>query len=375
MKIADIVRQLSLSFPKYSDVLSVEISPIDSIFVSSTIVGQPSNCYIVTSDIVGITAGMTILLQGCARNVELLGAGSIVKDIYTFYATSPHDLTLGYQEFVRLTGIDQPEWNGSFPLIDVPSETTFTVESTNDPPIIAADKAFLLDAVSPIKGIDGFRVVDQVVAPNNEIVIKVPSSVPEGPFTPGTIIRSMRISGAVDIARALEQYTKQNTTDIWAFVVPNDVDVSKDMHTYSDATATRTTSDEFRLRAIDGFTIYLVKSTTTDMAAVEAVDLFRHDLLLPILKSVAGIKFPSGLTNTTDFRTILRGHGVASYNRAYVVYAYDFEQPADIVNDDVAWEGDTVAFRDIDYIHRVGGDDTEDATAHIDLDVFWENGI
>ena len=100
-----------------------------------------------------------------------------------------------------------------------------------------------------------------------------------------------------------------------------------------------------------------------------ALDICRHDLLLPMTKTLLGIKPDNGLSVSTDFKVIITGHRVASYNRAYLVYAYDFEAVSDITNCDEVEDRNTRAFRDIDYTLEVGGADTENMLADIDLDI------
>lgn len=357
MRITDIVTQLRVVFPQFSDALS-DILLTDSVVASGGLVT------VTTSTPHGLTTGDPVVLQKFSRRtpIQTVIPTSDAGLTYLIKTAQGHDLTEGWHESVSLDGFTDPEWNSEFDLASVISGDTFGIADVLPVPALTGNEV-LLENLS--NGVNGYYAV--TVTGTNTFTVD--SSAKDGNYSDGEISASIRIAGTVDIARAIEQYTKQGLEAVWAFVVPNDVDISKDMHTSSDATATiMSGSDEFRLRAIDGFTLYLIKSTKQDIGGVEAVDLFRHDLLLPILRSICGVKFPVNLTTGPDFRTVLRGHGVAQYSRAFLVYAYDFEQPYDIVNTDTAYDDDTVAFRQIHYIHRVGGDDTEDAEANIILD-------
>lgn len=355
MRITDIANQLRIVFPKYSNVLS-DILAYDSVVASGGVVT------VTTSSAHGLTTGDPVVLQNFRLRTPIQAVTAGIAPVSYFIETSiDHDLTEGWHSVVLLAGFTDGSWNGEKTLIDVSTRRIFGISDSLTAPVLTGNEILLETRAD---GVNGYYAV--TVTGANTFTIS--GTMKDGNYSDGTTSANIRIAGAVDIERAIEEYTKQGLTDVWAFVVPNDVDVSKDMYTSSDATATRMAgSEEFRLRVIDGFTLYLIKSTKQDIGGVEAVDLFRHDLVLPILKSICGVKFPMGLTTGPDFRTVLRGHGVAQYNRAFLVYAYDFEQPADIVNSDTAYDDDTVAFRELDYIHRVGGGDTEDATAHVEM--------
>jgi hypothetical protein len=356
MRISDIVRQLRIVFPKYSDVLSDTIT--DS-FIGAT--EGEANIFMPGSPH-GLTTGDPVVLQNFRLEVPIVSVTPGTTNTYYIETASDHDLSEGWHSTVLLDGFTDPDWDDAFSLVTVRSSTVFEIVSSLPGPVLTGNEILLANRSD---GVNGYYSAT-VIGPE---ILRIFGDIADGSYKAGEISTNIRIAGAVDIARAVEQYTKQGIEDVWAFVVPNDVDVSKDMHTSSDATATMMRgSEEFRLRVIDGFTLYLIKSTKQDIGGVGAVDLFRHDLVLPILKSICGVKFPMGLTTGPDFRTVLRGHGVAQYNRAYLVYAYDFEQPVDIVDSDTAYDDDTRAFRELDYIHRVGGVDTEDAEAHIFFD-------
>jgi len=149
---------------------------------------------------------------------------------------------------------------------------------------------------------------------------------------------------------------------MWAFVSMNDVIASKDRNANSDAVATFANGQEPRLRLMDGFSIFLVGNATEEIAGVGLLDIFRHDMLGPILKSVSGVRFDTGLYYSGDFKTVLTGHNYVDYNRAILIYQYNFQFSSDITLDDQAEDSDTRAFTEIDYTNSIGGDDTEDMT-------------
>ena len=376
MKIADIINQLRAVLPKYTNYLS-EVLTIDSITVID------GNALIVTTAAHGLPDGANITL----KDVEVGTAiDSVSQDglIFTFTTATDHDLTYGWpeHEYVDLQGFTDADWNDSFYLTGVPNRRTFKVRSTNSLPTLNGNETLQEIRSDGINGrysaaVPGvyqstfplqFPIVfyDPTVAPQT---IFISDDFTDGTYSGGTISGGHRISGAVTDVRALDQYTEQGLSDLWMFVIPGDATVSKDRSTMSDATSTKSTGVDMRLRLIDNFSLLVVKNTTTDIAGLTALDICRHDLLLPILKALNGTRFATGLSYGTDFKTVFTGHAVADYNEAFLVYKYDFEVVSDLTNDDTVQPEDTRAFRDVDYTLEIGGDDTDTMTIlPIDLD-------
>lgn len=355
MKLTDVVNQLRAVLPKYTDVFSKVLS-------ISTITVSGGTATIVTSSSHGLSTGDNIVISDVTVHTSIT-AVSQSGNVFTFTTGSDHDLTFGWQEHenVNLDGFTDSAWNDSFYLVDVPNRRTFKVRSTNALPVLNTNEVLLENRRDGVNGRWSATVVD----PTTFTIATVEL---DGTYVGGTVGASHRIAGSITIERAVEQYTAQNLSDFWMFVVPDDAELSKDRATYTDAVATRTTSDDLRLRLLDGFLVYIIKNTTQDIAAVAALDICRHDLLLPVLKSLNGARFEAGLSGSGDFKTIMTSHRAFDYNRAYLIYEYQFQMAMDITNDDQVQPEDTRAFRDIDYTEEIGGDDTTDMTITIDLD-------
>lgn len=349
MKLLDVVTQLSILLPKFTDKVTT-VFGISSISVSSNV------ATITTSSAHGITTGLAITLA----NVEIqtpITARSQDGTLFTFTVNPAHDLTFGWadHENITLSGFTDSVWNGSFALKGVPNRFNFIVQSAESIPTLNGNEA-LHEIRSD--GINGRFSATRVSA----TVFTITGTFLNGTYTGGTVNKGVRVAGAVTIERAIAQYTEQNVTDLWMFVVMNDAEVSKDRHTHSDATATKARGDDMRIRLIDGFTITIVVNTTNDITGTSAIDICRHDLLQPILRSVFGARFDTGLSSAPDFRAVLTGHGINSYTKAILSYTYEFEFVMDLTIDDAVNEGDTRAFRDLDYTQEIGGDDTPDMT-------------
>ena len=355
MKLSDVVAQLQLILPKFSTLLSTSL-PIASIVAASNV------ATVVTSSAHGLTTGKSVVMANVAVKTPITGV-SKSGNLYTFTTFPAHDLTSTWPDHatITLSGFTDSVWNDTFALKSVPNRNDFVIQSANSLPVLNG-KEVLHEVRSD--GVNGRFEITVV----NATTFTIAGSFLDGTYTGGSVNSGVRIAGAITIERAIAEYTKQPPSDLWIFVRMHDADISKDRHSYSDATATRGIGDDIRTRLIDGFTITAIKNTTQDIAAVDALDILRHDLLQPILKSVNGARFDTGLAGDADFKSILTGHGLAIYERAYLAYNYDFEFVTEITAGDSVNIGDTRAFRDIDYTLRQGGDDTEDMTITLDLD-------
>lgn len=349
MKLLDIVTQLAILLPKFTDKVS-DVLTISSISVSSNV------ATITTTSAHGLTTGKAVTLA----NVEIktpIATRSQDGLNFTFTTDPAHDLTFGWadHENITLSGFTDSAWNGSFALQSSPNRFNFVIQSAETIPTLNGNE--VLHEIRS-DGINGQFSATRVSA----TVFTITGDFLDGTYTGGTVNKGVRVAGAVTIERALAQYTEQSVTDLWMFVVMNDAELSKDRHSFSDATATKVTGDDMRVRLLDGFTITIVIATSQDITATDSIDICRHDLLSPILNSVFGALFDTGLAANPDFRAVLTGHGLNEYTKAILAYTYEFEFPMDLTADDAVNEGDTRAFRDLDYTQEQGGDDTTDMT-------------
>lgn len=354
MQLLDVVNQLRLILPKYTDRFSTPLSV-------STINATGGTVTVVTTTAHGLTTGQAITVNDVNTQTAI---ASYSKDgfLFTFVTSADHDLTHGWLEHanINLVGFTDSAWNDTFRLVDVPNRSSFVVQSTNSDPALNGNEKLLEKRIDGPNGIFAITVID----PTTFTYAK--ASVVDGTYTGGTLAPTARIAGTVDIERAIEQYTEQNVSDLWGFVAMHDGEVSKDRTAESDAIATPSNGTAIRARLIDGFTFFIVVNTSQDIAAQEAVDVCRHELLSPILKSVYGARFSTGLSSATDFRTTLTGHAFVSYNKAIYVHAYAFELSMDLNENDAVEPIDTRAYRDIDFTQNISGSDDMTVTINID---------
>jgi len=353
VRLSDVVNQFRLLLPKYTDVFSTRL------IISNILVSGGNLTTIVTSTIHGLSTGMGVTISGVTTKTSI---SAVSQDgiTFTFTTASDHDLTYGWEEHSSVTfeGFTDLAWNNSFILLDVPNRRTFKVRSTETLPILNTNEVLLENRADGVNGRFPITVVDTTS-------FTISGNFLNGVYTGGTIDTAVRIAGSVSYDRAKDQYTKQGLTQVWGFVVMNDPTVSKDRSNYSDATANFTTGTSIQTQVIDGFTLYIFINTKDQMAAEQAIDLARHTLFSPILKSVYGAVFPTGLTNETDYRTIMTAQGFIEYDRAVYSHVYAFELCMNLSDSDTVDVGNTSAFRDINWTNTV---DEQDMAININLD-------
>lgn len=357
MKIADVVNQARAILPEYTelfgDVLSI-----------ATIVASGGVATVTTSAAHNLSTGTAVNLSGVETRTAIATATK-VGNVVTFTTSTDHDLTFGWPEHENITlfGFDDVNWNDTFKLGSLPNRRTFTVQS-----VLAAPTGALGVLLEP-KRVDGINGVYSVTV-TGSTTFTISGSFIDGTYTPvnGTVAGGVRMAGTIDIRAVLDKYTKQSVNDYWLFVEPVDADVSKDRSTYSDAVATRSRGQDMRTRILDGFNTYIIAPCTDALMAVPQLDVCRHDLLSAMMRTFYGVEFDTGLTLNNEFKTILVSHGVFAYEKAFLVYRYEFQVVSDLTDSDQVLPSDTRAFRNVDYTEQVGDDDITNLTVNVDLD-------
>jgi len=331
MKLIDIINKLRTELPKYTDKFSISMEA-SNITVSSGIatISTTARHNLKTGEVVSLTDYTT---ETFIYSVEQDGL------LFTFTTSTDHDLTEGWQDEITLQGFDSADWNKTFDLFKVPNRRQFVVRSTVSIPSLNSNEYICEDRIDGING----RHSVTVLTPST---FTIAGDFLPGQYNDGTINGKIRIVGSIDIERFLQHYTEQSLQNLYMCVVMEDADTSKDRNTYSDAISTPAAGTEIRLLLIDGFSIYVIGNSSNEIAAEQLIDVCRHDLLLPILKSVYGAKFDTGLSNETNFRTVFKGHGTAFYDKSKYIHVYKFEMSTEINEQDTGDRTDTRAYRD-----------------------------
>lgn len=362
MRASDIVTRLALVLPQLTDKFTDDIT-VNSLTRSGTVI--TANCDTPHD----LEPGDRVAITGA---VEVMTISSLTRSgtVGTLVTSADHDLTEGVAATVTISGSDEAVFNGTFPRIAVLDRNTVTFEM--------ADSGATTESGSPVLegGESVFRKYDAsyaVLETPTKVDFKFTHSVTTLPNPIGTIVAraKARVSAAATIGRALDSYTKQQIDKLWAFVVTEDVDASKNRAVASDAVDNLRAGHEFRQQVIQPFTVYVVTPSSAQLSAAEAKDQAR-DLFRSICQSLLGHQFDSGLyTGSTEGEVLFVSHGTFEYNIAIYVHAFSFQQVVDLVFEDTIGAADDVAFRDISLTitpDLPGSQGLGNMTAAIDLD-------
>lgn len=332
-KTSDIVKQLALKVPQFTNLFTQEFS-VTSLTRSGTTITA------VTSTPHNLVTNYIVNIVGAIAFTPILSI-TRVGTIATVTTSEKHDLTYGFpgQENVLISGADQAEYNGSHELLSVDSRYQFTFKVTGSPASPATGTMFLQEAFE--QGYNG-RFPATVVDPTTFTY-----QTDKEPFSPAggsVIMRSLaRITGCVSEEVAFASYTKQGANELWGYVIPRDRTASKDRHIQSDAVAVKTSGVDFRQRYIQGFSFLVLTPTTSEMGAVNARDLM-DGLFVVLLKSVVGVFFSDGLTSPEQYGTVYVGDGLNEYNTAYYAHSFEFQLSGELTREDIVQPSTGVPF-------------------------------
>jgi len=301
-----------------------------------------------------------------------------VNNVATITTRDDHGFVANTEFFVSITGADQYQYNGKFAVQSTPTSTTFTVNINGNPVSPATGGTIRTQAVFN-RFVFFYTVENAPTTPaTGTIQLLQPQYFNQGyagrfaatriddtQFTyeldsdnspslsspaQGTIVmhRSPRVTGAVNIERALEAYTAREANELWAIVVLDDEFTSKDRNTVNDSTATIVKgSDQYRLTEIRPFSVYVVTPSTEELLGIDARDLM-VDVKRALYKSLLNVKFPTDLTEDTLGAVIPTTNGFFGWANAYYVHRFQFETQSDVVLNDAVDPDYNVAFRCID---------------------------
>jgi uncharacterized membrane protein YqgA involved in biofilm formation len=337
MKTVDIVSQLQTIIPRYTNMFSDEISISSLTCSGSTITAT-------TSIVHGLVTGQQVNIVGAITPITITNLTEINGQGVATTA-SDHDLTLGYQSTVTIIGADQPQYNGTFDLIDVPNRYNFVYQLTTQPSIRPATGTIFLQSTLKY----GYNGLQTITVTSPTTFTYVITSTPESPAQGTISLRAnTRISGTINVDRFIESYTKQLQDQIWLVVALGAASASKDRFIFSDATYTHTTGQDFRQRIISPFSVYAFIPTINSISGMNERDL-AEDLAVLIFKSILRFKTPTLFSDQTSFGITFSGHDFYQYNYAYYIHEYKFEQNYDLTYMDTIDTDDSRAFRDIDF--------------------------
>lgn len=341
MKISDVTRFFAENIGRNTNYFNDNVGSISSV----SILG--SNISVTTSQPHTLKTGDRISVTNMIINNPITGVVANGQNI-RFTTQFNNDLTVGYHSEVTLAGFTDTAWNGTATLIDVPKRTQFVTDNQSvGLPVLNGNE--ILKEVIEV-GQFGPNLVTVTVNNITSFTFNAGIDLTGRTVAINNIARKVRVSAVVNIDRARDSYTQHGENKFWAFLSPNNVSISKDRRTVSDAVSERGSTTSMIETVMDSFNLYVFAPTSEQYAAVGALDICRHDLLLPILRTLRGVRFDAGTSVPTKNGAILTEHGLVDYTGAFLIYSYTFQVVSQLSDQDQNnfISGGTVAFRDVD---------------------------
>lgn len=327
MKAEQIIRQLQLSLPLFTDLVNDFVVP-DSVVVSSEIAT-------VTLPAHGLLSNQKGFMKNGVVPNELTSLTSVGK-IATAVTVNRHDLTDGFTQTVPIFGANQPEFNGTFEFIKVIDRNTFEYRLVDMPSTSPATGSPTLGEFRLNEGVNGLKTITVIDADiftypaENTPDVTVTGDLKFAPITnPNNVLVGARIGGALTIQRAIASYTEQPPDKAWLFAVLEDDEFNRDRKVTSDSIAQSAAGTVIRQRIISPFTIYAFISTKNSLSGMREGDIMR-DFAPALYRSLIGVEFDSGLSQEVWASVTGVGHGFFDYGGAYYIHEFKFQTQNDL---------------------------------------------
>lgn len=338
MKALDVVTALASRLPLLTDKVTTTI-PVESVQRSGSIVTV--RCLerhgLEPLDVVAIVGASTPIPAASLTRSGTVG---------TLDLSSSHDLTPKIASEIVLSGSNEAEFNGTFPISKIVDSDTIEFVMADSGPTTATGSPILENGESALRQYDGAYAVLDVLG-DSVFTFEHDGGLPD-PVGSIEVRAKPRITAAATAERMIDAYTSQDDpSDLWVFVVLEDVVASKSRDVESDAVSNVQRSAYFRQQIIQPFSVYLVMPSETTISGRFTRDL-AEELFRPICRSILFLKLDSGLHAGKQHPVQFASHGAFQYDAATYVHQFGFQQTVDVLFEDTTGPDLDVAFRQID---------------------------
>lgn len=340
-----ITDRLKQVLPKYTDDFS-DILSVSSLTQSGGAITA------VTAIDHNLTTGDYVLARGAKEPIVLTSltrSGTTVTGV----SSSSHKLTdplkyaLQYRPlYITISGATPADYNGTFELISVPDDTTFTFKIDTEPTSPASTAGYLL--LDDYDGYNGFKqitVVDSTTFTYTTSNTALPSP------AQGTIEISIaaRVGHAASARRIFDFYSAAADQSLqnWIFVVVNNKTIFRDGTIISDASAAQNKGTAVWSEGIQEFSVYVVVPAKTSVLGGSIADIAML-YEKPILKAIGNYIFTSDLQEAQYQPVSYVANEEDDYIPAYYTHRFDFVFKGLIHTDDCADSSPGVPLQIID---------------------------
>ena len=235
---------------------------------------------------------------------------------------------------VELAGVTPSGYNGSFQLLTVPDDTTFTFKITTEPTTPATVAGFLL-----LEDFDGYNGAKQVTVIDTTTFTYTTTNSNLATPAQGTLQLSSleRIDYSATPDRILDFYS-ENTAGVlknWLFVVVGNQIAYKDDTVASDLSSAQKRNQSYYYGVQQDFSIYVVIPSKGSVLGGQEADQARS-YETAILRSIVNYQFPSPLCDKEYQPITYVGNEPDDYIKAYYVHRFDFLAKGFVQQEDTA---------------------------------------
>ncbi|MCH9735867.1 MAG: hypothetical protein K0U78_15165 [Actinomycetia bacterium] len=364
MKVSQAIEQLYSTLPFLTDKFSSKVG-ISSVSFSGT------EATVVTDSSHELEVGDTCTMLGLYSPLEI---ASIARsgDRLSVVTSSNHDLTQGYQSNIILSGSNEPEFNGSFPVVSVDSSNRITLSTVDSGPTSATGLPIIEQTTGfSYESVVGYKTVTSV--PDlNSFTYEMESELNDTIVNTGSVAVGYRITGAVSFENAHEMYTSNDDGEYWAFVVSGSNTASKDRKNNSDAVYVYNTNTSYRQELNQTFSVFVFATASNNENAYPIKDDMQ-DIFSALCKSLVGVKFDNGFEAGDYYGNVFDTHLMQFYNSGIYAHNFMFQTTTQMTEDDIYVPSSDVAFNTANIsMNVILADmelkpDTESLDAQVDL--------
>lgn len=347
----DVVNLLSASLPIHSSAFG-DSEPLLSLVVSGATVTA------VTAATHGIVDGQNVAINGADAPVQInTGTFSRVGSTASFSTIQDHDLTLSPFDIengktVTLSGAAEPEFNGEFVLVSVPSRSSLIIAVADSGPLSISGSPIVDNANGEL--FNGLFTASNVTANTFDYSISIAYPI-DAVATNATAQTQSRIISVLDINQYLNDiYTEQPLSSHVIAVQLGDVVESKNRNELSDAGSSTSGELSYTPLYIQSFAVYIIQNVTNDITGAIARDRVESEYVPAIFKSILRAKFDTQFS-LSGYRCTCSGHGAFAYfdaegkNKAVYTHEITFEMLAQLDAGDMVGPDSNVAMRNVVY--------------------------
>lgn len=335
MKAADVVKELRFRLPFYTDLFTDNIA-VDEITSS----GLTAN--VKTTALHTLQTNDYAHISGCLIPNSIISLTQVDGIAYG-EVSSAHDLTLGYHTAVQIIGANESQYNGIHNLLSVPNRKTFTFEIASGAPATATGTILLLEDLKRFT-YNGWHKITKV--DDNNFTFELEKEIGSPAYGIPKLQIKPRITGALDLERARQSYTKQPPGKLWAYVVLENIAANKDRSEATDATFTCTTMTSYRQLIIQAFHVYVFIPVTHKTSAAFARD-DADDILVPLNHSLLRIKFSQPAFEEIISGAVFAGSNFGLDENSTYIHDFIYETTYNLTYQDTVDDDISVAFRNI----------------------------